>query len=57
MFYLHVYTYAWFLWRPEEGVLFPGTGVLDGCELPYGPWELSPGPLEEQPVLLTVSPC
>ena len=27
--------------------------ITDGCELPCGCWELNPGPLEEQPVLLT----
>ena len=26
----------------------------DSCELPHGYWELNPGPLGEQPVLLTV---
>jgi hypothetical protein len=34
--------------------LAPGTGVVDSCELPSGNWELSSGPPEEQPVLLTV---
>jgi hypothetical protein len=28
--------------------------IIDGCEPPYGCWELSSGPLEEQPVLLTI---
>ena len=32
------------------------TGVTDNCELPYGYWELNPGPLEKQPVLLTTEP-
>jgi hypothetical protein len=31
-------------------------GVTDGCELPSGCWELNPGPLEEQQVLLTAEP-
>jgi len=34
----------------------PGTGVTDSCELTCGCWELKPGPLEEQPVLLTSEP-
>ena len=34
----------------------PGTGIRDSCELPCGCWELNPGPLEEQPVLLTAEP-
>lgn len=28
---------------------------LDSCELPCGCWELNPGPLEEQLVLLTTA--
>jgi hypothetical protein len=30
--------------------------ITDGCELPYGCWELNSGSLEEQPVLLTAEP-
>ena len=30
--------------------------ITDSCELPYGCWELSSEPLEEQPVLLTAEP-
>ena len=44
---------AWFSGHPEEGIESPGTGVIDGCELPYGCWESNPGSLEEQLVLLT----
>jgi hypothetical protein len=43
-------------WGPEEDMRPPGTGVTDGCELPCGCWKLNPGPLEEQPVLLTAKP-
>jgi hypothetical protein len=39
----------------EEGIRSPGTGVRGGCELPCGCWELNSGPLEEYPVLLTLS--
>ena len=46
LFYVH--------WR--EGVRFPAAGSSDSCELPYGCWELNPGPLEEQHVLLTTEP-
>lgn len=42
--------------RPEEGIGFLGTGVADGCEPPCGYRELNPGPLEEQPGLLTSEP-
>jgi hypothetical protein len=41
-------------WRSEEGIR---SGVscelVVSCELPYGCWELNPGPLQEQPMLLT----
>ena len=30
--------------------------ITDGCEPPFGGWELNLGPLEEQPVLLTSEP-
>ena len=30
--------------------------VRDGCQLPCWCWELNPGPLQEQPVLLTTEP-
>ena len=26
-------------------------GSTDSCDLPFGCWELNPGPLEEQPVV------
>jgi hypothetical protein len=48
MFCLHVYLC--------EGVRSPVTGVTDSCELPCGCWELSLGPLEDQPVPLTTEP-
>lgn len=34
----------------------PGTRVIDGCEPLCGCCELNPGPLQKQPVLLTVKP-
>jgi hypothetical protein len=30
--------------------------ITDGCEPPFSFWELNSGPLEEQPVFLTVEP-
>jgi hypothetical protein len=30
--------------------------ITDGCEPPYGCWELNSGPLEEQSMLLTTGP-
>ena len=47
---------AWCLRRPEEGVGSPGTGAMDGCELPCGCWELNRGPLQEQQGLFTAEP-
>ena len=35
------------LGRTDKGVGSLGTGVVDGCELPHGCWELNLGPLEE----------
>lgn len=40
------------LWRPEEDVDSPGTGVADSCEPLCWCWELNPDPLLEDPVLL-----
>lgn len=34
----------------------PGTGGADGCELPYGCWELNLGFLQEQLVFLAAQP-
>lgn len=39
----------------EEHTGSPGTGVVDGCELPCGCWELKLGPLREQLVFLAIS--
>ena len=39
-----------------KGVRHPETGVTDSYELPRGCWELNPGPLEEQSVLITTEP-
>lgn len=33
--------------EPEARVRSHDTRVVDGCELPYGCWEPSPGPLQE----------
>lgn len=37
----------------EEGIRSPGTKVVVDCELPCGYWESSPGPPQEQYVLVT----
>jgi len=41
---------------PCEGVESLRTGFIDNCELLCGFWDLKPGPLEEQPVILTTEP-
>ena len=33
----------------------PATGSTNGCRLPSRCWEITPGPLEEQPALLPLS--
>jgi hypothetical protein len=37
---------VWCLWVAEEGFGFSGSNVVDSC------WELNPGPLQEQTLLL-----
>jgi hypothetical protein len=44
------------LWRPEGGFRSPTTGVMGGCELLCGFWELNTGSLQAQPVLLSAEP-
>lgn len=43
-----------FYGRWFEGVRSPGTRVIDSCEQPCGSWEMNMGPLQEQPVILTL---
>jgi hypothetical protein len=45
--HVHIYTTCVYLWRSEEGIKFPQTGVTDSCELLCGCWELNVGPLKE----------
>jgi hypothetical protein len=40
----------------SEGFGSPGTRVTDVYDLPYGCWNLNPGPLEKQLVLLSPDP-
>lgn len=40
-------------WKPEEGVRFPATIVINNFEVPYGCWELNPAFQQEQPALFT----
>ena len=47
-----VHEHIWCLWRPEEGIRRPKTGVTDGWKL-LRRWELNLVPLAEHPALLT----
>jgi hypothetical protein len=49
---LHAYLCTMCSQRPKECIRCSGTGVTDGCEPPCTHWELTPGPLQEQLVLL-----
>lgn len=42
--------------KSTEGVGTPGTGVSEDCELCYGCWKWNLGLLQEQQVLLNISP-
>lgn len=53
-----VYMYHTWTWSPrwsEKAVIFPGTGVIQGCVLLRGCWELNPCLLQEQQLLLTIT--
>lgn len=50
------YRYAWWLRKSEEGVRFHETGIIGGCELPYGFLEMKLGLMEEQAIILTSKP-
>lgn len=50
-------TFAWYGQRSGEGVSFPGTEVIGGCEPLYGCWKPNPGPLQECQMLLTAEPA
>lgn len=47
------HVHIWYLWRPEEGFKFPGTGVTGSYDPPLWVLGLNLGSLEEQPVVLT----
>lgn len=47
------YAPAMCLWRQEEGFRSPGTGLTESLETPCACWEMTPAPLQEQPMLLS----
>lgn len=52
--YMYVYhVHALCSWRSEEGARSPRTVVTDGCEPLCGFWEMNPGPLQVQEMLLS----
>jgi hypothetical protein len=55
---MYVYVPCLFLitQRPEEGIRAPRLRATDGYALPCGYWELNPGPLQEQQMLLNAEP-
>jgi hypothetical protein len=44
--------HAWSM-EARRGCQIPGTGVINGCEVPRGCWESNLGSREEQTMLLT----
>lgn len=46
---------TWYPQWSEKAVKFPGSGVIQGCVLLCGCWELKPCPLQEQQLLLTIT--
>lgn len=46
--YVCVHMHACSMTRSEEGSIYHGTGVTDGCELPRQYWKQNQDPLEEQ---------
>lgn len=53
---MHTCVLAWCLWRPEEGIRSPKTGVIQSCKFPRGWQEPKSGPLQEKQVPLTAKP-
>lgn len=46
-------THALYMGQPEEGIGFPGNGILGHCEPSCGFWEWNQAALQDQ-VLLTI---
>jgi hypothetical protein len=58
--FIHMYVCMYICYmcafESEEGIGFSETGITGSPELPCRRWELNPGPLHEQQVLLTAEP-
>lgn len=50
--WMYVYLLHECLWMSEKGIVSPETSVAGHCEIPGVCWELNPGLLQGQPVLL-----
>lgn len=47
---------AWCLGKPKENTRYPGTGVINSCELTCGCWRSKWGPWQDQQRLLATKP-
>lgn len=47
----HIYVV---LTEVRRDIISPAAGVRSSCELPWGSWDQTPGPLQEQQVLLPI---
>nr|XP_048280276.1 E3 ubiquitin-protein ligase NEDD4 isoform X2 [Myodes glareolus] len=54
--FLFLWVWEFCLDKTEDGVGSPGSEATDGCEPPCGCWELNPGSLEEDHLLLSDEP-
>lgn len=58
LFYAHEYSIHMYVFVTEEGIRQKRgwDSITEGCEPPYGFWEMNSGPLEEWSVFLTTGP-
>lgn len=54
--YMYVYACAWCLWKTEEGIRDPRTGIVDGCEPCFRCYELNPGSSTREASVLNYKP-
>ena len=57
LFFKNIYLFVYYVYSILSAGQKRTPGfITDGCEPPYGCWELNSGPLEEQAMLLTTEP-